>query len=140
MKAQSGKVQITAVPSPEVREPGTRARRAYTTDYKMRVLKEADLCRGEAGAVTALLRREGLYSSLLSEWRKQRNSGALSAFSQKRGRKPRRTAEEIENEGLRKQNAMLAEKLRQANLIIEAQKKIAEILGNPIRPTAAEMS
>jgi hypothetical protein len=76
----------------------------------------------------------------LSEWRKQRDSGALSAFSQQRGRKLRRTAEEIENEGLRKQNAMLAERLRQANLIIEAQKKIAEILGNTIQPTAAEPS
>lgn len=140
MKAKRENGQITAVPNSEVREPGKPRRRAYTADYKMRILKEADLCRGQAGAFVALLRKEGLYSSLLSEWRKQRDSGALSAFSQQRGRKLRRTAEEIENEGLRKQNAMLAEKLRQANLIIEAQKKIAEILGNPIQPTAAEPS
>lgn len=140
MKTKDNKAQIAAVPSPEVREPGKQARRAYTADYKMRVLKEAELCRGQAGAVVAVLRREGLYSSLLSEWRKQRDRGVLSAFSQQRGRKPRQTAEEIENEGLRKQNAKLEERLRQAHLIIEAQKKIAEILGNPVQPTAAEPS
>lgn len=140
MKTEDGKSKLVAVPNPEVLEPRKQPRRAYTADYKIRVLKEVDLCRGETGAITALLRREGLYSSLLSEWRKQRDSGALSAFSRKRGRKPRRTREEIENDNLRKQNTRLEGRLRQANLIIAAQKKIAEILGNPIPETDTESS
>ena len=138
MKTQSGKVQIAAVPNPEVREPGKAPRRVYTAEYKLRVLKEADLCKRELGAISALLRREGLYSSLLSEWRKQRESGALSALCRKRGRKPTRTPQEVENDLLCKENARLEEKLRQANLIIEAQKKIAELLGNPIQEDSLE--
>jgi transposase-like protein len=85
--------------------------------------------------VAALLRREGLYSSILGLWRKQRDSGALSAMSAKRGRKPRFTAAELELQQLRKEKARLEEKLRQAELVIDLQKKVAAILGNPIAET-----
>src|SRR5450432_187363 len=77
------------------------ARRIHTAAFKLRILKEADGCRGEVGAVSALLRREGLYSSLLSQWRGQRESGALSAFSQKRGRKISKAA--VDGEKIRLQ-------------------------------------
>lgn len=117
---------IKSVPNPEVKEPheGARKKRArHTADYKLRILKEADLLKRQPGAIGALLRREGLYSSLLSEWRKQRDSGALSALSVKRGRKPKMSAQDLEMACLERENRRLQEKLRQANLIIEAQKK-----------------
>lgn len=138
-QTQHEKVLMTAVPSPEVK-PSQPPRRRYTVDYKLRILKEADVCRGESGAVSALLRREGLYSSLLSEWRKQRDQGALAAFSVKRGRKAKKTTAEIELDRLRKRNEEIEEKLRQARLIIEAQKKIAALLGNPIEPSLEDPS
>jgi len=110
-------------------------RRRHTAEYKLKILKETDLCRGQPGAVAALLRREGLYSSVLSTWKKQRDSGALSAMSIKRGRKPRHTAHGLEVLQLRKEKARLEEKLRQAELIIDLQKKVAAILGAPIVQT-----
>ena len=71
-------------PDPEWVE-GPRRRR-FTSEYKLRVLREAEACT-KAGEIGALLRREGLYSSLLSEWRKQRDEGALAALERRRGRK-----------------------------------------------------
>ena len=73
-------------PSSEVKEPG--ARRRMTAEYKLRILKEAELCRGEPGAIAALVRKEGIYASYLSIWKTQRENGALSALARKRGRKP----------------------------------------------------
>jgi transposase len=133
MKTQE--VPIQTVPSPEVKEPGIRRRRRLTAEYKLRILREADLCRGKPGAIAALLRREGLYSSILTTWRKQRENGAFSAMLVKRGRKPKFTPAELENQQLRKKNAQLEEKLRQAELIIDLQKKVAALLGAPISET-----
>jgi|SRR3954468_20836858 transposase len=114
----------------EVREPGSKRKRRYhTADYKLDILRQADACRGKAGAIGELLRREGIYSSTLAEWRKQRDEGGLSALSKIRGRRPKFSAIEIENQRLKRLNEQLEEKLRQSNLIIEAQKKISEILG-----------
>lgn len=123
-------------PNPEVKEPGVipRKRKNYTAEYKLRVLKETDLLKGQSGAIGAYLRKEGLYTSVLAEWRKQRDSGSLSALSQKRGRKPKHTPAEIELMRLEKENQRLSEQLRQANLIIEAQKKISEILQVAMQP------
>lgn len=121
--------QISQVPDPEVPEKSTRRR--FTAQYKLRVLKEADAC-GEPGEIGALLRREGLYSSHLTAWRRQQEQGALCALApRKRGRRPvyrdpwkDRVAElEREREELRK-------RLTQAEKIIEIQKKISELLGN----------
>ena len=81
----------------------------------------------------ALLRREGLYSSLLTYWRRERSQAIREALApRKRGPKSQRHPWEEENQKLRRQNARLTEDLRKANLIIEVQKKVAALLGNPI--------
>lgn len=106
-------------------------RRRYTAEYKLGILRELDACKGR-GEVGALLRREGLYSSLISAWREQRDKGTLAGLEpKKRGRKAtRRTdAVAIENERLRKQVARLEHKLKQAELVIEVQKKVSSLLG-----------
>ena len=116
-----------SVPDPEV-VPKAR-RRYYTADYKLRVLREADACR-EAGEIGALLRREGLYSSSLTEWRRLRDKGFLAeAGGRKRGRKAKivdpnakRLAE------LERENQKLSEKLRKAEIIIDFQKKVQDLL------------
>jgi len=116
------------VPDPEVRERA--ARRRFTAEYKLQVLREADQCAG-VGEVGALLRREGLYSSHLTTWRRQREHGALVALApKKRGRAAaavsplaRRVAE------LERDKARVERRLKQAEAIIDAPKKLAEILG-----------
>lgn len=119
-------------PNPEV--PEKAIRRRFTAAYKLQILEEADRCK-EAGALGELLRREGLYSSHLTTWRRQRDEGALSGLEPKRrGRKPKTKDPSVqEAERLRRENQRLAERLRQAELIIEAQKKVSEILGIPLR-------
>ncbi len=112
-------------PDTEVSERPTR--RIFANDYKLKILEEADAC--GPGELGALLRREGLYSSLLSTWRAQRRAGALAALGRKRGPKPKRTTEQNQLDKLRRENDRLREKLRKAEKIIEVQKKLAEILG-----------
>jgi transposase-like protein len=105
-------------------------RRQYTTEYKLRVLRELDACQG-AGEKGALLRREGLYSSLVSKWRQQREKGSLEGLgAHKRGPKPNPQAAELTR--LQSENERLRERLRKAELIIDVQKKVAQILGAPI--------
>ena len=113
----------------EVKEEERKKRRYFTVGYKLQVLRQADLCRGKPGALGALLRREGVFSSLLTYWRKQRDSGELSALSTKRGRKPKYTASDIEIEQWKKRYHRVREEYNQALIIIQAQKKISEILG-----------
>lgn len=121
------------IPNPEVRESDSRKKRKYrTAEHKLRILKEMDLSRGKPGAMGALLRREGLSSSTVTGWRKERESGALSALNKVRGRKPKHTETDLRMQKLELENAELRERIRQAGLIIEAQKKIAAILGNPV--------
>ena len=116
--------------NPEV--PEKAQRRRYTAEYKLGILEAVDACR-EQGQIGALLRREGLYSSLLSTWREQRRSGALRGLSpRKRGRKLRRGPEARRIEQLEGELKRLREELRQAHLIIDVQKKVARLLGNPI--------
>jgi len=119
-------------PNPEVEEKAKR--RSYSAEYKRRVLREADACT-EPGEVGALLRREGLYSSHLSSWRKQRERGELAGLSpKKRGRKHRRkTVSAKEHERLQRENRRLRQRLEQAELIIDIQKKASEMLGIPLR-------
>jgi transposase len=118
--------------NPEV--PEKAKRRRFDAAYKLRVLEEADRCT-QQGQLGELLRREGLYASHLTTWRVQRDEGALHALgSKKRGRKPnRRDAVALENERLNRENRRLTERLRQAEAIIEVQKKVSEMLG--ISPT-----
>ena len=121
------------IPDPAVSEKPVRRR--FTAEYKLRILREADRCT-ESGQLGALLRREGLYSSHLSTWRQQRDEGTLAGLTPKRrGRKANPDAPLIaENERLKRETQRLAAKLRQAETIIEVQKKLSEILGIPLPP------
>lgn len=118
-------------PDPEV--PEKAARRRFTVEYKLQILRQAEVC-GDGGGVGALLRREGLYSSHLTTWRRQRDAGILSGLRPKpRGRKANPIHPlEVENEQLRKENSRLQKRLKQAGLIIEVQKKISQMLGIPL--------
>lgn len=115
-------------PDPEVTEK--KPRRRFTVKYKLHIIEEADKCM-KPGQVGALLRREGIYSSSLSTWRRQKAQGVLKAMSpKKRGRKSKEKnplAPEVAR--LEKEKRQLQQKLKRAELIIEAQKKISEILG-----------
>jgi transposase-like protein len=121
------------IPDPAVSEKPVRRR--FTAEYKLRILREADRST-ESGQLGALLRREGLYSSHLSTWRQQRDEGTLAGLTPKRrGRKATPDAPLIaENERLKRETQRLAAKLRQAETIIEVQKKLSEILGIPLPP------
>lgn len=117
-------------PDPEVLAKPQRRR--FTAAYKARIVEEAMTCT-EPGQIGALLRREGLYSSALTLWRKQYQSGALQGLKDsKRGRKQVRDPREKELDRLRRDNRRLTKKLEQAELIIDIQKKVAAMLGNPI--------
>ena len=120
-----------AHPNPEV--PDKAVRRRFTAEYKLRILTLADACT-EAGSLGALLRREGLYASNLNTWRHQRERGILSGLTpKKRGRKEAvRDPLFAENEKLRKENERLTNRLRQAEIIIDVQKKVSQILGIPL--------
>lgn len=118
------------VPNPEVLAKPQRRR--FTTAYKARIVEEAMACT-EPGQIGALLRREGLYSSALTLWRKQYQSGALKGLKDsKRGRKKVNDPRDKELDRLRRDNRRLTKKLEQAELIIDIQKKVAAMLGNPI--------
>lgn len=126
------RVSMAAVLDPEV--PVQATRRRFTAEYKRRILKQADACT-EPGSLGALLRREGLYSSNLTTWRRQVEQGVLSALiPQKRGRKQsERNPLVAENEKLRRENERLAERLRRAEIIIDVQKKVSQMLGTPLK-------
>jgi transposase-like protein len=107
-------------------------RRRFTAEYKRSIIDEADAAR-DAGAIGALLRREGLYSSHLTAWRRQRKQGELDALTpKKRGPKVVVSPLVKQNRELQAANARLIKKLKNAELIIEVQKKVATLLGNPI--------
>jgi transposase-like protein len=117
-----------AVPDPEV--PAKAQRRKFTAEYKLRIVREAERCK-EPGEIGALLRREGLYSSLLTAWRREVEAGARSALrSKKRGPKARLVDPRVKE--LEKENARLRKKLEQAEVIIAVQKKVSELLGIPL--------
>jgi len=111
-------------------------RRIYAASYKLRILQEADRC-DQSGQIGALLRREGLYSSHLNTWRRQRAAGELQALSgKKRGRKAR----DAEVAALRKENQRLRAQLEQAELIIAAQKKLSQALEQTLTANGNERS
>ncbi len=118
----------TELPDPEV-EPQAN-RRQFSAQYKLHILEEADACT-EAGQIGGLLRREGLYSSHLTTWRRQRRGGQLTALApQKRGRPGQAPdAQAIELAELRQDNHRLQVRLQQAELIMEVQKKLSQLLG-----------
>ena len=111
-------------PDPQV--PARAKRRSFTRQYKLAVLREYDAA-PPAGR-GALLRREGLYSSHISEWRKQRDAAAKSGVVKPRGR-PARDPRDVRIEQLERENARLAERLSKAELVIDVQKKLSGLLG-----------
>lgn len=127
--ATDGKT-TTAHPDPEV--VAQAKRRRFTGEYKQRILAAADQAKS-SGGVGALLRREGLYSSLLATWRRERDAGLLQALApRKRGPKSKRDPVAEENQQLRRETARLTEELRKAEIVIDIQKKVATLLGRPI--------
>ncbi len=130
-QTNEGAKLTVAHPNPEV--PDKAVRRRFTAEYKLRILTLADACTGR-GSMGALLRREGLYASNLNTWRTQRERGVLSALTpKKRGRKESvRNPLIAENEKLRRDNERMTNRLRQAEIIIDIQKKVSEILGIPL--------
>jgi transposase-like protein len=119
-------------PDPEVR--AVAKRRQFSAAYKLSVLEEADRCTSP-GAIGVLLRREGLYSSHLTTWRREREAGALAALGRPRGRKARLTPEQRRIAVLEAKNARLARELEQARAIIDVQKKLCTLLGLPTAET-----
>lgn len=121
---------------PEVVAVATR--RHFTSEYKQRILEAADQAKG-SGGVGELLRREGLYSSLLTTWRREREAGIRKALApQKRGPKSKRDPIQDANDKLRRENERLTEQLRKAEIVIDVQKKVAALLGWPIATSDPE--
>jgi transposase-like protein len=122
---------IGTIPEPEVRERAVRRR--FTAEYKLRILKRAESCT-ERGQLGALLRKEGLYSTNLIAWKRQLEKGTLEALSPRKrgpkGKRPDPSARRIAE--LERKNQRLEKKLRQAETIIEVQKKVSEILQIPL--------
>lgn len=119
VESSSSEVEVMAKP----------ARRRYTAEYKLRVLREAEACKGR-GEIGALLRREGLYSSNLTQWRKQCERGELEGLSRRRGPLPKGKnflADKVKV--LERENARLKARAERAEGLVEIQKKVSEILG-----------
>lgn len=107
--------------NPEVVEKA--ARRRFTSEYKQRIAVEAQEC-NQPGQLGALLRREGLHSSTVLRWRRQLQENSLT--SSKKAKHGETPSQELAR--LKRENARLAEKLRQAELIIDVQKKVSEMM------------
>ena len=122
-------VLIAAAPEATSEVIARPVRRRFTAEYKLRILQEADRC--APGELGALLRREGLYSSNLSKWRRQRQAGQLAGLKpKKRGRKVDARAQELAR--LEREKARLQAQLERAELIMEAQKKLLVLLNQEI--------
>jgi len=120
-------------PDPELVERAQRRR--YSAQYKLGIVREADAC-SEPGEVGALLRREGLYTSHLTYWRKQRDAGALEALARRRGRKPadRRDARITE---LERRLERAEGELERARKVIEVQGNVSALLGDLLETKGA---
>jgi transposase len=118
-------------PNPEV--VAVAKRRTFTGEYKQRILAEADAAVSQSGAIGALLRREGRYSSHLVMWRREREAGILKGLTpHRRGPKSKRDPQEEEMQKLRRENQRLTEELRRAEIVIDIQKKVGALLGWPL--------
>jgi transposase-like protein len=130
-------VAVPASASPELSDRPRR--RTFTAQDKLRILAETDRA-ADTGGIGAVLRREGLYSSTLTDWRRQRNAGAFSALAPgKRGPKtaePNPLAAELAL--VQRDNSRLQRRLTRAEAIIDRQKKVAELLGIPLAPSDGE--
>lgn len=122
----------TGPPRPDPEVVADAKRRTFTAEYKLRIIKAADAAKGSSGGVGALLRREGLFSSHLTTWRKERQASLLQALAPKtRGPKSKRDPQTEELQKLRVENQRLTEALRRAEIVIDVQKKVGALLGWP---------
>ena len=130
----AGVRSLTEAPDPELVERARRRR--FTSAYKLAIVREADSLADRPGKIGALLRREGLYSSNLTKWRRQRDEGALEALSRPRGRHPA-PALEVENAQLRRRLAEAETELATARKVIEVQGNVSALLGQLVEPRGA---
>jgi transposase-like protein len=123
--------------------PERPKRRAFAAEYKLRIVREADaaLASGVEGAVGELLRREGLYSSHLTTWRRERDAGELAALTpKKRGRKATKNPLADEVVKLQRELERMKQELAKANTVIDVQRKVAALLGETLpEPTEEEL-
>jgi len=138
-EATEGARRATGVPSaaarpapPDPAVPEKARRRKFTADYKVRILREVDRCKAP-GEIGAVLRREGLYSSLLTEWRRQRDRSARAGLAVTR-RGPKARAVDPRMKQLERENAKLRRRLQRADVLLAIQKKASELLGIPLSP------
>lgn len=134
--AASGRAVPAGVPDPELVERSKRRR--FSAEYKLGVLREADAC-SRPGELGALLRREGLYSSHLVTWRRQRDEGALQALARPRGRKPA-DPRDAQIAGLRRRAERAEAELAKARRVIEVQGNVSALLGELLEPKGAQGS
>jgi transposase-like protein len=123
---------VSRPPAPDSEVIARPRRRSFTAEYKRSILDQAEAAQ-DSGAIGALLRREGLYSSHLTTWKRQRQKGEIDALTPKK-RGPKVVVSPLVKKN-REQEAVIArltKKLKNAELIIEVQKKVATLLGNPI--------
>jgi transposase len=125
------KVGLSAPDSGDPEVTPKAKRRRFSAPYKKKILAEVEAAAG-SGGIGEILRREGIYSSTLTNWRKERDIAVDGAFSRKRGPEPKRNPLTAENEKLRRQNQRLQEDLRKAEIIIDVQKTVAMLLGRPL--------
>ncbi len=112
-------------------------RRSFNAKYKRKILEKLEECKKVRGGVGELLRKEGLYAALVAKWRAEADEASSGAFKKKRGPKPNLEAKSEKRVAeLERINAQLVERLRQAEVVIEVQKKISEILGVKQPPEA----
>jgi transposase-like protein len=128
-----GRPSSAGVPDPEL-TVGPK-RRSFSAEYKLKILREAEAS-SEPGEVGALLRREGLYSSLLTEWRRQQKEGSLKALSRARGRKPA-DPRDGQIAGLRRRLERSEAELERARRVIEVQGNVSALLGDLLEPRGA---
>jgi transposase-like protein len=132
----AGKTVAPEPPNPPRPDPEVvidAKRRTFTAEYKLRILAEADAATAQPGAIGALQRREGLYSSHLVTWRRERQAGILKGLTpHKRGPKSKRSPRDEEMQKLRRENQRLTEELRKAAIVIDVQKKVGALLGWPL--------
>jgi transposase len=124
-----------AGPPPGVPDPGVEAkpkRRQFTAGYKLGILREVDRAK-EAGEVGAILRREGLYSSHLVTWRRERDRAARVGLAA-RQRGPKARAQDPRVKQLERENAKLRRRLQRVETMLDIQKKASELLGIPLNP------
>ena len=124
------------VPDPELVERAMRRR--FSAEYKLRILRETEACT-RPGEIGALLRREGLYTSHLTAWRKQRDAGALEALDRRRGRKPA-DPREAQIAALQRRAERAEAELEKARKVIEVQGNVSALLGELLEPRGATRS